>query len=84
MKLQKGQIVENVIQTKRGEERIVCRVIGFVESVGMYRLTDARETATDEWLIQNARTWAAPLENIKPHDADCVVCHKDGLVNFSA
>lgn len=80
MKLQKGQIVENVIQTKRGEERVVCRVIGFVDSVGMYRLTDARETREDAWLIANDRTWAAPIENIRSHDADCAVCHKDGLV----
>jgi hypothetical protein len=77
MKLQIGQIVENKLSNGKV---IVCRVVEFVESVGMYRLTDARETRDDAWLIEHNRTWAAPMENIGPHDGDCVICYKDGLV----
>ncbi len=83
MKLNKGQIVENVIQLPGNKSKtIVCRVIEFVDAVGMYRLTDARETRDDAWLIAHDRTWAAPIENIRAHDSDCDVCHKDGLVSF--
>lgn len=83
MKLQIGQIVENVIQTNRGEERIVCRVLGFIDAVGMYRLTDARQTESTATLIEKNLTWAAPMENIRTHDADCIECHKNGLVKFA-
>ena len=81
MKVQKGQIVENKISTG---DTIVCRVIELnVAGTDMVRLTDVRETRDDAWLIKNNRTWAAPLENIRAHDSDCLVCHKDGLVNFA-
>lgn len=79
MKIQAGQIVENKLTNG---QVIVCRVLGFIESVGMFRLTDARETKPDAWLIENNRTWAAPIENIGPHDLDCEVCHQDGLIFF--
>ena len=77
MELKAGQIVENKLSNGR---IVVCRVVEFVSSVQMWRLTDARETRSDEWLIKNNRTWAAPIENIGPHDAECAVCHEDGLV----
>lgn len=81
MKITKGQTVENKLSNGKV---IVCRVVEFIESVGMWRLTDALETRDDAWLIAHDRTWAAPLENIAPHfSADCVVCHKDGLVGFA-
>ncbi len=77
-----GQIVENHLVNG---SVIICRVIGkldFIGAEGMYRLADARETATDAELIRTDRTWGAPVENIKPHDNECLVCHKDGLVFF--
>lgn len=74
-------IVENIITETGGKKHpIVCRIVEFVESIQMWRLADARETRDDAWLIANNRTWAAPIENIRPHDGDCSVCHKDGLV----
>lgn len=79
-KLSKGQIVENKLSNGKV---IVCRVVEFIETVGMYRLTDARETGSDASLIERNLTWAAPIENIQPHDNDCLVCHKDGLVSFN-
>ena len=78
----KDSIVGNVLSNK---SVIVCRVVGFIDAgdgTTMYRLTDAREVRDDAWLIENNRTWAAPEENVRPHDADCDVCHKDGLVIF--
>lgn len=76
--LKVGQIVENVLSNK---SVIVCRVIALnVAGTEMARLTDARETRDDVWLIKNDRTWAAPIENIRFHDDGCAVCHKDGLV----
>lgn len=81
MKVQIGQIVENVLPNNKGV--IVCRVIELnVAGTEMVRLTDVRETRSDAWLIANDRTWAAPIENLRGHDGDCVVCHKDGLVVF--
>ncbi len=81
MKIQVGQIVENRLQNQ-AKSVVVCRVVEFIESVQMWRVTDARETRPDAWLIANDRTWAVPVENIGPHDIDCVVCHKDGLVRI--
>lgn len=79
-KIQPGMIVENKLSNGRS---VVCRVIEFVESVQMWRLTDALETRDDKWLIEHNRTWAAPLENIHPHDTEnCVVCHENGLVTL--
>lgn len=83
MKFKNGQIVENKLPGAKKPTVIVCRVIEFVDAVGMYRVTDARETRPDAWLIANNRTWAAPAENLAAHDADCGVCHKDGLVVFA-
>jgi hypothetical protein len=77
--LKPGQIVENKLSNG---SVVVCRVVEFIESAQMWRLTDARETKPDAWLIANNRTWAAPMENIGRHDSDCLVCHKDGLVAF--
>ncbi len=81
MKIETGSIVENKLSNG---QVIVCRVMGFIESVQMFRLTDAREARLDSWLIENNRTWAAPIENIGPHDSDCVVCHQDGLITMGA
>ena len=64
MKLQNGQIVLNAIEVNGATKLIECRVVECVASVGMYRLTDARETKPDAWLIKNNRTWAAPAKNI--------------------
>jgi len=79
MKLKAGMIVENKLSNG---SVILCRVVEFIESVGMWRLTDARETQSDAQLIKNNKTWAAPLENISAHDVDCDYCHKDGLISF--
>lgn len=79
MKIQIGQIVENKLSNGQS---VVCRVVEFIESVQMWRLTDALEVRDDKWLIEHNRTWAAPIENIGPHfSADCAICHKDGLVS---
>lgn len=72
-----GQIVEN--QLSNGQ-KVTCRVVGFIDSVGMYRLTDARETRSDEWLIKNNKTWAAPIENIEPVKGPMI--HKTGLITL--
>ena len=82
MKISKNQIVENVLPNNKGV--IVCRVIELnVAGTDMVRLTYARETRSDAWLIANNKTWAAPVENIKWHDDACTFCHKDGLVSFA-
>lgn len=81
MKVMKNQIVENVLPGSKSV--VVCRVVDadlVVAGSKFVRLTDARETRDDAWLIANNRTWAAPMENIRHHDEDCLVCHKDGLV----
>lgn len=82
MKVMKNQIVENVLPGSKSV--VVCRVVeaSLFGDHNLVRLTDARETRDDAWLIANDRTWAAPLENLRQHDADCIVCHKDGLVAF--
>lgn len=84
MPFQPGQLVENRLLNG---SVIVCRVVEKLTRPGMegmFRLTDARETATDRQLIARGRTWAAPVENIVPHDAECLTCHKDGLVYAGA
>jgi hypothetical protein len=77
-----GQIVENVLPNGAV---IVCRVIEEIRlSDGSlnYRLVDVQDDrgASDKQLIARNKTWAAPAENIRHHEADCQVCHKDGLV----
>lgn len=75
-KFQIGQIVENRIPNG---SIIICRVVGYLTS-GDYRLTDARETASFDKLIETDKTWVAPEENVYWHDSECSVCHKDGLI----
>ncbi len=58
-----GQIVINALPN--GQE-ITCRVIEFIDSVQMFRITDARETDSDEVLIKKNKT--APWENLKTID----------------
>ncbi len=80
MKIQAGQILENALPNT-ARVLAVVRVIGYVESVQMWRVTHTYETRPDAWLIENDRTWAVPAENLRPHDeAGCEVCHKSGLV----
>lgn len=82
MKIQVNQIVENVLPNNKGV--IVCRVVELnVAGTNMVRLTEACETRDNAWLIKNDRTWAAPLENIRYHDENCIECHKEGLIYFS-
>lgn len=78
MKIQAGQIVQNKLSNG---SVVTCRVIGFVDSVGMWRLTDARETSSDAWLIAHNRTWAAPESNII--ELSSGVRHKSGLVTLT-
>ncbi len=66
MSYKKGQIVINVLPN--GQE-ITCRIVEFIDSVQMFRVTDARETESDEVLIRKNKTWAVPLENLKISDA---------------
>lgn len=77
--MQNGTLVQNKLSNG---SIVICRVIEFIESVGMYRLTDARETRPDAWLISHNRTWAAPLENIQPVDGP--VQHTTGLVTLGS
>lgn len=79
MKVQTGMILENKLANG---SIVVVRVLGWIESVQMWRVTDARETKSDAWLIENQRTWAVPIENLVRHDADCMVCHEQGLIYF--
>lgn len=81
MEIKAGMIVENKLSNGQS---VVCRVVGFIESVQMWRLTDALEVRDDAWLIEHNRTWAAPIENIVPHFSEsCEICHKDGLISFN-
>jgi hypothetical protein len=84
MNFQPGQIVENHLPGL--DKVIVCRVIAKLTFDGagedMYRVTDVRETDSDIELIMSDRTWGAPAENLRAHEADCYVCHKAGLVTF--
>lgn len=70
MKFQIGQTVLNVLPGLN--KAVVCRVVEFVESVGMYRLTHIDETMPDAWLIDHNLTWACPIENIEPCDPEMV------------
>lgn len=83
MKYQPGQIVENVLSNGKV---VVCRVIEALDFPGAensYRVTDAQETESNPVLIKTNRTWAAPAENLRPHDKECYLCgHKNGLVTF--
>ena len=76
MQIQIGQIVENKLSNG---QVIVVRVMEFITSVGMWRVTDACETRPDAWLVEHNRTWAVPLENLGPRYI-AHVTHKDGLV----
>jgi len=44
---------------------IEVRVVEFIESVNMWRVTDARETHDDKTLIEFDRTWACPIDNLE-------------------
>ena len=62
---------------------IEVRVMHFVENVGMYRVTDSRETACDEALIAHDRTWAVPHDNLSPlENVDFGLTHKSSLTFF--
>lgn len=79
MEIKTGMILENKLSNGQS---IVVRVVGFIDSVQMWRVTDALEVKDDKWLIEHNRTWAAPNENLVPHDPECAICHKDGLIYF--
>jgi len=60
-----GTIVDNKLSNG---SVIRCKVIGIIEHGGQfmgYRVCDAREYQTGEWLIRNNKTWLAPVENLK-------------------
>ena len=81
----KNQIVENHLPNGKV---IVCKVIESLAQIepGLYRLADVRDcdfNTTAAKLIAKNKTWAAPAQNIRPHDADCQICHKNGLVAFN-
>jgi hypothetical protein len=84
--LQVGMTVENRIPNS--SIVIVCRVVEKLDSVskGMWRLVDLSDDngKSDKKLIEQSLTWGCPEENIFHHDAECIVCHKDGLVSFIA
>lgn len=56
-----GQRFINVLSNG---SQVLVRVVAFIESVQMWRVTDARETAPDAELIDTNRTWACSLENL--------------------
>lgn len=76
MKYQINQIVANHLSNG---QIIICRIVEILDA-DMVRVTDARETKPDTFLIAHNRTWAAPLENLKPHGQ--VLTHKNGLIGF--
>ena len=77
-----GTIAENFFTVSGRESVVVVKVLGDAPN-GMLRVADVRDctfNTTAHQLIQSDKTWAVPLENLRQHDADCKVCHKDGLV----
>jgi len=81
MNLKTGMIVENRIPNS--SIVIICRIVEFIESVGMFRLVRVEDdTLSNEELIKRDLTWACPSENIYYHDESCNICHKNGLVTF--
>lgn len=74
-----GQIVENHLPSGKV---IVCRIVEDLSRAGRreWRIADVRDGGTDRQLIARRKTWVCPEANLRPHDADCGVCHRDGLV----
>ena len=72
-----NQILENVLSNG---SVVVVRVVGTVPGFTNtfehgIRVTDARNTEDDLFLIRNDLTWCAPFENLREHDATlCSVC----------
>lgn len=57
MKLQIGQIMINRLSNG---SKVVVRVLGLnVAGTSMVRVTDARESRPDAWLIEHNRTWVS-------------------------
>jgi orotate phosphoribosyltransferase-like protein len=78
----KGEIVENFFTVNGRESIIVCKVIETLSN-GDVRIADLRDCGfgvTSHALIQSNKTWGAPASNLRVHDADCTLCHKDGLL----
>lgn len=54
-----------LLNTLSNGQSIKVRVVGAPLANGEYRVTDARETASDKQLIARRKTWAAPAERLK-------------------
>ncbi len=77
-----GTIAENFFTANSREAVVVVKVLEHLSN-GDVRVADVRDCSfgvTTHQLIQADKTWGVPTKNLRGHDADCKVCHKDGLV----
>lgn len=78
--------VGSILENRFGKnEVVVVKVLELLRN-NEYRVADTRDCTfnmTTAQLISKDKTWAVPESNLFFHDTDCMVCHKDGLINLA-